>query len=150
MKKILFVAALTLAACDSHHEKEANDLLNEAQTALEQGDYAEVLALTDSLSRTYPKAFEQRRAALGLKQEASLKQAQQELAIVDSTLETVKRRHDAQHAYVMEHATTLKDSDPEVQELNRLRLQRDSLQVKFETLCGKIKYIHRRSGEIES
>jgi hypothetical protein len=59
-------------------------------------------------------------------------------------LEAVKRRHDAQHQYVMEHATALKNDAPEVLELNRLRLQRDSLQVAFDALCGKIKYIHRK------
>lgn len=146
MKKMLYAIAalLAAAACSQQPEHQAQALLDEARTALEQNEYQTALALVDSLSRTYPKAFDQRHEALKLKQEAALKQAQQELAAVDSMLEAVKRRHDAQHQYVMEHATTLKDDAPEVLELNRLRLQRDSLQVAFDALCGKIKYIHRK------
>ena len=89
------------------------------------------------------KEIEQRRQALKEKQETSLAQAQQDLARVDSMLEAAKMRHDAQHKFVMEHATQLKDDSPEVVELNRLRARRDSLEAEWKTLGAKIKYIRK-------
>ena len=95
MKKMLYAIAalLAAAACSQQPEHQAQALLDEARTALEQNDYQTALTLVDSLSRTYPKAFDQRHEALKLKQEAALKQAQQELAAVDSMLEAVKRAY---------------------------------------------------------
>lgn len=89
------------------------------------------------------KEIEQRRQALKEKQETSLAQAQQDLARVDSMLEAAKMRHDAQHKFVMEHVSQLKDDSPEVVELNRLRARRDSLETEWKTLGAKIKYIRK-------
>lgn len=93
------------------------------------------------------KEIEQRREALKTKQETSLKQAQEDLARIDSMLEATKRMHDTQHTFVMEHATELKDDSPEVLELNRLRARRDSLQAEWNTLGAKIKYIRKKQQE---
>lgn len=89
------------------------------------------------------KEIEQRRQALKEKQETSLAQAQQDLARVDSMLEAAKMRHDAQHKFVMEHVSQLKDDSPEVVELNRLRAHCDSLETEWKTLGAKIKYIRK-------
>jgi len=85
--------------------------------------------------------IEARRAALTHKQDSALAEAQQRLAEVDSTLEAVRRDHDAQHQWVMEHATKLDGRSPEVVRLNQLRARRDSLQAEWQTLGAKIKYI---------
>ena len=77
------------------------------------------------------------------KQDSALAEAQQRLAIVDSLLEATRREHDAQHQWVMEHATQLSDQSEEVVRLNRLRAHRDSLEAEWQTLGAKIKYIRR-------
>jgi len=87
--------------------------------------------------------IEARRAALANKQDSTLLATQQQLAVVDSTLEAVKREHDRQHEWVMAHATELSDQSPEVTELNRLRARRDSLEAEWQTLGAKIRYIRR-------
>ncbi len=89
--------------------------------------------------------IEQRKAALVAKQDSALAEAQQQLAIVDSTLEAAKVAYDKQHELVMSNSTKYKDNSPEVLELNRLRSHRDSLQVEWETLGAKIRYIRKVS-----
>ena len=91
--------------------------------------------------------IEQRKAALVHKQDSALAEAQARLAVVDSMLEATKAEHDRQHEYVMSHSTKLNDSSPEVQKLNQLRAHRDSLQVEWQTLGAKIKYIRKKQSE---
>ncbi|MBQ3630220.1 MAG: hypothetical protein II949_03180 [Prevotella sp.] len=91
--------------------------------------------------------IEARKAALKHKQDSTLLASQQELAQVDSLLEVAKAEHDALHQWVMKNATRLNDQSPEVVRLNRLRAHRDSLQVQWETLGAKIKYIRKVKGE---
>lgn len=91
--------------------------------------------------------IDQRKAALVQKQDSALAEAQQRLALVDSMLQTAKREHDRQHEFVMSNGARLNDQSPEVLELNRLRQHRDSLQVEWETLGAKIKYIRKKQQE---
>ncbi len=87
--------------------------------------------------------IEQRKAALVHKQDSALADAQQQLARVDSMLEQVRREHDQQHEWVMSHSSQLKEQSPEVLRLNELRARRDSLEVEWETLGAKIRYIRK-------
>lgn len=91
-----------------------------------------------------------RKAALKQKQDSSLTAAQQQLALVDSMLEVARAEHDSLHAWVMSHSTKLKEQSPEVVRLNELRTRRDSLQVEWETLGAKIKYIRKKIEESDS
>lgn len=91
-----------------------------------------------------------RKAALKQKQDSSLVDAQQRLAVVDSLLEVAKAEHDSLHAWVMSNSTKLKEQSPEVVKLNELRTRRDSLQVEWETLGAKIKYIRKKIEESAS
>lgn len=93
--------------------------------------------------------IEARKAALKEKQTTELLRAQQDLARVDSLLVIAKAEHDELHSWVMDHATQLNDRSPEVQRLNRLRAHRDSLQVQWQTLGARIKYIRRVSSTEE-
>ena len=94
--------------------------------------------------RSRRSEIEQRKAALVHKQDSALADAQQRLGQVDSLLEIAKREHDQQHQWVMSHSTKLNDQSPEVIRLNELRAHRDSLQVEWETLGAKIRYIRRQ------
>ena len=91
--------------------------------------------------------IEQRKAALKQKQDSTLQATQQQLAQVDSALEAAKIEHDQLHKWVMEHSTKLNNHSPEVEKLNQLRAHRDSLQVEWETLGAKIKYIRKKQEE---
>lgn len=91
--------------------------------------------------------IEQRKEALVHKQDSALAEAQQRLALVDSMLEATKVEHDQQHEWVMANSTKLKDNSPEVLRLNQLRARRDSLQVEWETLGAKIKYIRKKQNK---
>ncbi len=98
-------------------------------------------------NRSRRAEIEQRKAALVHKQDSALAEAQQRLAVVDSLLEVAKAEHDRQHEWVMKHSTKLNDKSPEVLRLNQLRAHRDSLQVEWETLGAKIKYIRKKQNK---
>ena len=88
--------------------------------------------------------IEQRKAALRQKEDSTLTASQRELAGVDSALQAAEQHHQA----VLSRLKSGSHSKAELQrlgdELTVARLRRDSLQVRFEVLCGKIKYIHRK------
>lgn len=105
------------------------------------------IILTGCADKSRRAEIEQRKAALVQKQDSALADAQARLAVVDSMLEATKVAHDRQSAFVMENSTKLNDHSPEVLELNRLRQHRDSLQVEWETLGAKIKYIRKKQQE---
>ncbi|EJX10272.1 lipoprotein [gut metagenome] len=87
MKKILFLACVccTFLACENV-EKKANEQLQAARSAYEQGDYNTVKNLIDSIKICYPKAFETRKASIRLMQEVELKEQENSLAYLDSML----------------------------------------------------------------
>ena len=95
------------------------------------------------------KEIDQRRAALQHKQDSSLLAAQQELAIVDSTLEAVKAEYERMKVVVEQHRAELRATEDELMALNLLRVHRDSLQVQWDLLGAKIKYIRQKQKEME-
>jgi hypothetical protein len=109
-----------------------------------------LIAISVSMScadKSRKTEIEQRKEALIHKQDSALAEAQQRLALVDSMLEATKAEHDQQHEWVMANSTKLKDNSPEVLRLNQLRARRDSLQVEWETLGAKIKYIRKKQNK---
>ena len=95
------------------------------------------------------KEIGQRRVALQHKQDSSLLAAQQELAIVDSTLEAVKAEYERMKVEVEQHRAELRATEEELMTLNLLRVHRDSLQVQWDMLGAKIKYIRQKQKEME-
>ncbi|MDE6011620.1 MAG: hypothetical protein K2G91_02655 [Prevotella sp.] len=91
--------------------------------------------------------IEQRKEALKLHQDSSLMAAQQELAIVDSTLEAVKVEYEQKKAEVERHRAALTATAEELTELTMLGLRRDSLQAQWSLLGAKIKYIRQKQAE---
>ncbi|MBR4897843.1 MAG: hypothetical protein IKZ48_03550 [Prevotella sp.] len=91
--------------------------------------------------------IEQRKEALKHKQDSTLLASQQELAWVDSALQVATARH--QH--LLDELKSGRYSGQQLQQLGEqltlARLERDSLKVRFEVLCGTIKYIHRKQQE---
>ena len=82
------------------------------------------------------------------KQETELKKSQEELAIVDSTLEAVKREYEAMKVEVEKHKQQLCATADELTLLTKTRVRRDSLQTRFDVLCAKIRYIHKKQKEL--
>lgn len=75
MKKMILLTCLccTFLACEDI-EKKADKKLQAAREAFEQGNYSEAKILIDSIKILYPKAFETRRAGIGLMQEVELQE----------------------------------------------------------------------------
>jgi hypothetical protein len=87
--------------------------------------------------------IEQRKEALHHKQDSALAQAQQELALVDSALQEANALHQQLQEVLQEGGLSDSQLYDLGQRITKARLHRDSLQVRFDVLCGKIKYIHR-------
>lgn len=96
MKKVILLACLcsTLFSCEDV-EKKAGKKLQAAREAFELGNYNEAKILIDSIKVLYPKAFETRRAGIGLMQEVELKEQEKSLAYLDSLLQAKQKEFDA-------------------------------------------------------
>ena len=138
--------AVLLTSCEKNPE--AKQLLKEIQADYEAGNYQRVIYSIDSMRHNYPDAIEERREALKLHQEASLKMAQANLAEVDSALQAAIRQFDEMKPQVEAHRKACTATKEELQQFNELRAYRDSLQGVFNLECAKIKYIHKRQKEL--
>ena len=93
--------------------------------------------------------IEQRKAALAHKQDSTLKASQAELAFVDSALEATKTQYEAMRTEVEQHRQALRATEEELTALTLLRMKRDSLQVQWNVLGAKIKYIRREQAKLQ-
>ncbi len=94
--------------------------------------------------------IEQRKAALRHKQDSTLLASQQELALVDSALEATKAEYERMKKVVEQHKAELHATADELTALTMLRMKRDSLQVQWDVLGAKIKYIRVKQAEADS
>ena len=108
---------------------------------------AAALLLAACGSNSRRAEIDARKAALKHKQDSTLAATKQELAIVDSTLEAVKLAYEQKKAEVEQRQKQLTATEEELTALTRLRLHRDSLQVQWETLGAKIRYINKKKAE---
>lgn len=137
-----------MVACGaSSDEEKANKLLDDAKQQVETGEYSKALVTIDSLRKTYPNDVEARKQALTLYQEASLKMAQQDLAQTDSLIAIVNEEYNQLKAKFDQDRTELKATLEETQQLNLTKARLDSLKVRFDMQCAKIKYIHKKQKE---
>lgn len=96
MKNVFLFIVLCLAclAC-TDVEKQAAERLNMAQQAFAAGDYNEAKLQIDSIKILYPKAYNARKAGIGLMQEVELKEQEKTLAYLDSLLSTKQAEFNA-------------------------------------------------------
>lgn len=96
MKNVFLFICLCLAciAC-TDVEKQAAERLNMAQQAFAAGDYNEAKLQIDSIKILYPKAYNARKAGIGLMQEVELKEQEKTLAYLDSLLSTKQAEFNA-------------------------------------------------------
>ena len=148
MKQILWILlAAVLVACGNDTQKEAEQLYKQANALFEQQQYDRALMSLDSLRKVYPNSVDVRKKALKLRQSIELKRSQDELALVDSMLQAVSHDYRYQQQKVEKDKQELRATAEELTMLTRTRMRRDSLQTRFDVLCAKIRYIHKKQKE---
>ena len=126
---LITVAAMLLASCAQTDEDKAKPLLNKIDSLYHNGNYRATLASITLLRNKYPQAIEARKKALDVWQDASLKMAQADVAKTDVQLQKVNEMLKQE----------LKPYDR-----NMLLVKRDSLQARYEAMCGVVRMIHAR------
>ena len=139
----LCLSVIGLASC-KEKDTAAQQLLESIRQDYERGDYDKALHAIDSLRHTYPTAIEERKEALKIHQEASLKKAQGILALTDSALQAVSNEYDRVRTVVEKRHHEGIATKEELNRMNLLRKERDSLQTVFNVECARIKYIMKR------
>lgn len=134
MKYILtIILAAVLVGCSESDEQKAERMLAQIDSLYEKGQYKEALDSIVSLRTTYPSAINIRKKALRIWQNASLKIAQKDVAQTDVLLQETLR---------------MIESETDLRKANMLRMRRDSLQARYEAMCGVVKMIHMRQKEL--
>lgn len=136
MKRTFFLIATVMVALMACQQKsdddEAAQLLTEIEELYEKGQYRTALDSIESLRMRFPKSVEARRKALRLWQEASLKMAQQDIAVTDSALQAT---------------TAQMQAEQRIYERNMLSVKKDSLQARYEALIGVVRMIRKRMAD---
>ena len=128
----LLFTALLLASCQLSPDEQAARALQRIDSLYASHNYQATLNAIRQLRDQYPRAIKAREKALKIWQEASLKMTQQETGLTDSALQAV---------------TAQWKTEQNIGRRNRLRAQIDSLQVRYDALCGTVRVIHRRQRE---
>ena len=141
-------ATMALSSCSGNDaQKAAEDMLEQAEKYFSEGRYDRAKIAIDSLRKVYPGAVETRKKALTLFQNISLKEAQEDLAITDSILQRVTLDYKYIKDKVEKDKAELRATPEELEMLTRTKMKLDSLKVRFDMQCAKIKYIHKKQKE---
>lgn len=133
MKKILFLLSLAvLMGCKQSEDEKAAPLMSRIDSLYKAQDYQGTLNAITKLRTDYPKAVESRERALKIWQDASLKMAQEDIGRTDSALQATIKEFDA---------------ETNIGKKNLLGVKRDSLQIRYDALCGTVRVIHKRQKE---
>ena len=148
MKKtivLLFAITVVLVSCGGNDaQKTAEDMLEKAEKYFSEGSYDRAKITIDSLRKVYPGAVETRKKALKLFQDISLKEAQEDLALTDSIMQAVSLDYKYIKDKVEKDKAQLRATAEELELLTRTKMKLDSLKVRFDMQCAKIKYIHKK------
>ena len=145
---ICVAAAVVMTACSSNDaQKSAEGMLEKAEKYFSEGSYDRAKIAIDSLRKVYPGAVETRKKALKLLQDISLKEAQEDLALTDSIMQKVGLDYKYIKEKVEKDKAELRATAEELELLTRTKMKYDSLKVRFDMQCAKIKYIHKKQKE---
>lgn len=120
---------MLFTACAKTDDEKAQDLLAQIDQLYAKGKYKETLDSITVLRDRFPMALESRRKALAIWQKASLAMAQKDVANTDIRLQEVTQQ--------IEETTDRLAR-------NMLLVKRDSLQARYEAMCGVVRMIHAR------
>lgn len=133
MRKILILLSVVcLAACQQSEDDKAAPLMQRIDSLYKAGNYQATLNAITQLRANHPKAVESRKKALVIWQDAYLKMTQNDIGRTDSALQATKLQY---------------ESAQDLGTKNRLHVKLDSLQVRYDALCGTVRVIHRRQAE---
>ena len=152
MKKCLILqimvgTMLTVSCGGSDAQQAAENMLEQAEKYFSEGSYDRAKIAIDSLRKVYPGAVETRKKALKLFQNISLKEAQEDLAVTDSALQAVTLDYKYIKDKVEKDKAELRATAEELEMLTKTKMKLDSLKVRFDMQCAKIKYIHKKQKE---
>ena len=118
-----------LVACTPTEDEKAQPTLDNIEKLYAEGKYAATLDSITSLRERFPMAVEARKKALKIWQDASLNMAQKDVAETDVRLQEAIRM-----------------AENETDRLKRALLgaKRDSLQARYEAMCGVVRMIRMR------
>ena len=125
----LIIIALAVVACAQTDDSKALIMLSKIEELYDQGAYRQTLDSITSLREKYPTAIEVRKQALTVWQNASLKMAQRDVALTDSSLQATLRQI---------------SSEQNLYRANMLRIKRDSLKARYDAMCGVVRMIRMR------
>ena len=123
------LAAMLLSACSQSEEDKAKPLLAKIDSLYKSGNYRATLDSIVQLREHYPQAIEARKTALSLWQNASLKLDQADVARTDIKLQEM---------------TEALKTETNLYRRNMMTVKRDSLQARYEAMCGVVRMIHLR------
>ena len=131
MKRIMltFMVGTALVACAPAEDEKAQPTLDNIEKLYAEGKYAATLDSITSLRERFPMAVEARKKPLKIWQDPSLKMAQKDVAETDIKLQEASRM-----------------AENETDRLKRALLgaKRDSLQARYEAMCGVVRMIRMR------
>lgn len=148
-KYIPMMLFVLLASACSHTDKakEAEALYQKAQQEYQMGDNDAAIVDLDSLRRYYHDEIGPRQKGIVLRKEIILKTSQTDLALTDSALQyEISRYRELSRKAEKDKSQGLATRD-ELNAVTISRMKRDSLQVRFDVLCGQIRYIHKKQSE---
>lgn len=118
-----------LVACTPTEDEKAQPTLDNIEKLYAEGKYAATLDSITSLRERFPMAVEARKKALKIWQDTSLKMAQKDVAETDIKLQEAIRMAENETDR-LKHAL--------------LGAKRDSLQARYEAMCGVVRMIRMR------
>lgn len=132
---LITLVALTLTSCAQSDEEKAEAMLVGIQSLYDNGKYRETLDSITAMRDRYPTAIEARKTALVICQNASLRMAQADVAQTD---------------VLLQQTIAQIDTTTDRYQRNMLGVKRDSLQARYEAMCGVVKMIRMRQKEAKT
>lgn len=131
MKKYILaiIVLVSCFACQPTEDEKAAPLMKKIEMLYHDGQYQVALNAITQLRAQYPRAIKSRQRALVIWQDASLKMTQQDVGCTDSALQATIQQMNSERCLLRR---------------NQLRAKRDSLQVRYDALCGTVRIIHAR------
>ena len=81
--------------------------------------------------------------------DSMIEAAQKEIPQLDSLLQHTQQRYDSLKRITDAHREALKATEKELNELGAMRLELDSMQVKFDTQCARVRFLNMKKEELQ-
>ena len=81
--------------------------------------------------------------------DSMIEAAQKEIPQLDIMLQRTQQRYDSLKRITDAHREALKATEKELNELGAMRLELDSMQVKFDTQCARVRFLNMKKEELQ-